>query len=167
MVGLLPLPRAACLLHMEAPSPGPTCCRCGNGFMTAWVVLLTRSQRLPSRAPWGGWGSPLPGRGREKEVDLNPPLSLSVSLPSRSPPAPFLPPGSWVVVRGLPGVPGHQAPACKKPRGSVPVPLLAKPGLSLLVVVSVATQSRFPEPLGLAAALFFIEEVVEGVACFS
>lgn len=82
-VGLPPLPGAACLLHTEAPSPGPTCCRCGNGFTTAWAVpvLLTRSQRLPSRAPWGGWGSPLPGRGREKEVDLNPPLSLSPFLP--------------------------------------------------------------------------------------
>ena len=94
MVGLLPLPRAACLLHMEAPSPGPTCCRCGNGFMTAWVVLLTRSQRLPSRAPWGGWGSPLPGRGREKDVDLNPPLSLC--LPSFPfPSGPF--PPTWLL----------------------------------------------------------------------
>ena len=83
--------------------------------------------------------------------------------------APSSLPPTWLLgsVRGLRRFPGHQASACKKPRGSVPVPLLAKPGLSLLVVVSVATQSRFPEPLGLAAALFFIEEVVEGVACFS
>lgn len=71
-----------------SPNPGPTCCRCDKDFMTAspaaLSLLLTLSQLLPCTAPWGGWGSPLPGRGRgrKKEVHLNTPLSLS---------APFLP----------------------------------------------------------------------------
>lgn len=135
--------------------------------------LLALSQLLPSKAPWGGWGSPLPGRGRgrEKEVDLNPPLSLSPFLPVGRPPAPFLPPCSPASV-SCPGTacifwpPG---PGLREAVGlCVPVALLAKPGLSLLVVVSVATQSRFPgrSRWGLAASLFFTEEVVEGVACF-
>lgn len=112
-------------------------------------------------------GQPTSGEG-EGEGSGSRPASFSLCLPPFPfPSGPF--PPTWLLgsVRGLRGFPGHRAPACKKPRGSVPVPLLAKPGLSLLVVVSVATQSRFPEPLGLAAALFFIEEVVEGVACFS
>lgn len=99
------------------------------------------------------------------DLDLYLFLSLSPSLPvPLGPLSSHLAPGQCPRTAWVSWPP---APACKKPRGSVPVPLLAKPGLSLLVVVSVATQSRFPEPLGLAAALFFIEEVVEGVACFS
>lgn len=54
--------------------------------MTAQAeVCSSLSSAVNSRAPWGGWGSPLPGMeggGREKEVVLNPPLSWSPFLPS-------------------------------------------------------------------------------------
>uniref|UniRef100_A0A673VLT2 Serine/threonine-protein kinase MARK2 n=1 Tax=Suricata suricatta TaxID=37032 RepID=A0A673VLT2_SURSU len=138
----------------------------------AGVRLLTLSQLLPSKAPWGGWGSPLPGRGRgrEKEVDLNPPLSLSLS-PFLS--VPFLPlsshlaPGvvSWDCVHFLATRPwpvGSRGAfwPCRSP--------CQARSLSASGVVSVATQSRFPgrSRSGLAASLFFTEEVVEGVACW-
>lgn len=54
--------------------------------MTAQAeVCSSLSSAVNSRAPWGGWGSPLPGMeggGREEEVVLNPPsLGLS-SCPS-------------------------------------------------------------------------------------
>lgn len=135
-------------------------------------LLLTLSQLLPSKAPRGGWGSPLPGRGRgrEKEVNLNPPLSHSVSLPSCSPPAPFLPPCSWCsVLNCMPLFPGHQALAQEKPRALAPLLSLPSP-VSLSAcggfgcdIVQVPRQ----EPLGLAASLLLTEEVVEGVAGFA
>lgn len=55
-------------------------------------------------------------------MDLNPPLSLSLSLPSRSPRAPFLPPGSWAVSEDCVGFlatgPGLQEAAGLCPRPS-------------------------------------------------
>lgn len=134
--------------------------------MTAWAgvsLLLTLSQLLPSRAPWGGWAAPLPGEG-EGGGSGSKPASFSLCLPPFPfPRAPFLPPGSWVVSEDCVGFPGLPRPRPARSHGALsPSPSLPSPGFSASGGFLVATQSGFPEPLAWLLRSFSLRSVVEG-----
>lgn len=122
----------------------------------AAVSLLTLSPAVTQQSTLGRVGLPTSGEGGgggEKEVDLNPPFSLSVSLPALFPSCPF-PPTLLLVY--CPGIARTSLPPgfwpLRSQRGFVPVALLAKPSLSASGGFGCDTvQVPRQEPLGLAA----------------